>query len=208
VSAVHVVVAVKGLERGKHRLAGVLTQAERQQLITTMLHDVLDAVRATAGIANVSVLSKDRSLLPEGVEHLDDPGLGLNPAIARAAHLLASAGARSMLLLPADLPFVTPDDLGALLTAAGNHDAVIAPDAQRSGTNALLLSPPQRISPLFGLQSFAAHVAASRDVGLSAHVVDRPGLAHDIDVPADLLALVDKAGGRYNFLAAALRQAS
>jgi 2-phospho-L-lactate guanylyltransferase len=204
----HVVVAVKGLAGGKHRLAGVLTEAERHRLITTMLRDVLDTLSATAGIHHVSVLTRDRSLLPEGVGHLDDPGLGLNPAIAHAARVLSQAGVRSMLVLPADLPFATPDDFGELLAAAERHDAVIAPDAQRSGTNALSLSPPDLILPRFGSQSFAAHVAAVRDVGIELHVVERPGLAHDIDVPADLLALANQAGSRYSFLDAALTEAS
>ena len=218
-NAMHVVVAVKGLELGKHRLAGVLTDAERRQLIALMLGDVLDTLHAASGVDAVSVLTADRSLLPEGVGHIDDQGFGLNAAVAHAARLLSAAGVRSMLVLPVDLPFVTSVDIAALLTAAKSHNAVIAPDARRSGTNALLLSPPDLIQPRFGAQSFSSHLEAIRSRAemrlsvteqavIEACVVDRPGLAHDIDLPDDLFALLNTPSGRYGFLDAALRKAS
>lgn len=207
-SAVHAVIAVKGLQRGKHRLAGVLTDADRRRLIIAMLEDVLQAVRGS-NIGPVHVLTQDLSLLPDDVHHLDDPGLGLNAAIAHAADWLTMHGAKSMLVLPADLPFVSADDIGALLEAAKDADAVLAPDSERMGTNALLLSPPKLIAPSFGPDSFAIHeqalrAAQARDVT----VIDRPGLAHDIDLPRHLPALLEKPGGRYAFLRAALRRVS
>jgi 2-phospho-L-lactate/phosphoenolpyruvate guanylyltransferase len=209
-TAVHAVVAVKGFERGKYRLAGVLTEAERHLLIETMLNNVLDALRAASGIASINVLSNDGVVLPEDVERIVDPGAGLNAAVAHAARVLSSEGAHSMLFLPADLPFVTVDDINALLAAAHDHEAVVAPDARHSGTNALLLAPPQLIQPQFGEHSFAAHVQAIRcSAARSLHIVERPALAHDIDVPADLRALT--GGGlrsRYQFVDAALRKAS
>lgn len=219
-SDVHVVIAVKGLERGKDRLAHVLTVAERHRLIMTMLDDVLETLGATAGLGSISVLTRDRALLPAGVHHIDDQGFGLNAAVAHAARSLAESGARAMLVLPADLPFVTSPDIDALLAAAKHHDAVIAPDAQRSGTNALLLSPPELIQPSFGVHSFTTHVESIRSAQAfarlhssppstsSLQIVDRPGLACDIDAPADLPALLGKPGGRYQFLDAALRKAS
>jgi 2-phospho-L-lactate guanylyltransferase len=206
---VHAVVAVKGLERGKNRLAEVLTEKERHLLITTMLGDVLDALRAARGIASINVLSSDNGVLPKDVEQIVDPGEGLNAAVAHAAGVLSNEGAESMLLLPADLPFVTVDDVEALLAAARDHDAVIAPDTRHSGTNALLLRPPQLIAPRFGEQSFTVHVQALRcSTTASVRIVERPGLAHDVDVPADLLALAGGFRKCYQFVDAALRKAS
>ena len=208
-TAVHAVVAVKGLQRGKYRLAGALTEAERHLLIKTMLSNVLDALRATPGVASINVLSGDAAALPADVELIVDPGEGLNAAVTHAARVLANEGAESMLLLPADLPFVTTDDISALLDAAGDHDAVVAPDARHSGTNALLLKPPLLIAPRFGEQSFTAHVQALRCSAASrVQIVERPGLAHDVDVPADLLALSGRFRECYRFVEAALRKAS
>lgn len=208
-TAVHAVVAVKGLQRGKFRLAGILTEAQRQLLITTMLNNVLDALRAAPGITSINVLSGDVGVLPKDVEQIVDPGTGLNAAIAHAARILSNDGAHSMLLLPADLPLVTVDDINALLAAAKDHDAIIAPDARHSGTNALLLTPPQLIEPQFGDQSFTAHVQAIRCSAVkSLYVLERPALAHDIDEPADLHALTGGFRKGYEFIDAALRKAS
>jgi 2-phospho-L-lactate/phosphoenolpyruvate guanylyltransferase len=207
---VHAVVAVKGFERGKYRLAGVLTEAERHLLIKTMLDDVLEALRAAPGIASINVLSSDIVVLPNDIEQIVDPGgVGLNAAVAHAARVLSNEGAHSMLFLPADLPFITVDDIEALLAAANDHDAVIAPDARHSGTNALLLTPPRLIEPQFGEQSFTAHVQAIRcSAAKSLHILERPALAHDIDVPADLHALSGGFRQCYQFVDAALRKAS
>ena len=207
--SVHAVVAVKGLERGKYRLAGALTEGQRRLLIETMLNDVLDALRATPGIASINVLSSDTAVLPKDVEQIVDPGDGLNAAVTYAAQVLSNDGAASMLLLPADLPFVTADDIGALLEAANDHDAVIAPDVRHAGTNALLLSPPLLIEPRFGDQSFTAHVQAIRcSPATRLKIVERRGLAYDIDVPADLVALSGAWREGYRFIDAAPRKAS
>jgi 2-phospho-L-lactate guanylyltransferase len=206
---VHAVVAVKGFERGKYRLAGALTEAERHLLIKTMLDDVLEALRAAPGIASINVLSSDVGVLPKDVEQIVDAGVGLNAAVAHAARVLSNEGAHSMLFLPADLPFITVDDIEALLAAANDHDAVIAPDARHSGTNALLLTPPRLIEPQFGEQSFTAHVQAIRcSAAKSLHILERPALAHDIDVPADLHALSGGFRQCYQFVDDALRKAS
>lgn len=206
--SLHVVVAVKGLMHGKGRLAGVLAPDHRRRLIVTMLEDVLATLAASSIVAGISVLTRDASVVPGGYARMDDAGFGLNAAVANAAQLLALAGVRSMLVLPADLPFATPDDIRALVEAGKDGAAAIAPDIAGSGTNALLLSPPGLLQPRFGPRSFAAHLASAHGAGVSVHLVRRAGLAHDIDEPADLDALIDRGGSRYEFLAQALRRAS
>lgn len=205
---VHVVVAVKGMAHGKHRLGSVLSAEDRRRLVLAMLEDVLSTLRATRGVRDISVLTHDRSLLSNGLRHIDDDGRGLNAAITHAASVVSRSGVQSMLILPADLPFVTPDDIEVLLLAGESHVAVLAPDAQGSGTNALLLSPPTLVRPRFGQDSCAAHAAAIRAMGASLQIIERPGLACDIDLPTDLAALANKRDRRYAFLAAALKKAS
>ena len=206
--SLHVVVAVKGLMHGKRRLSGVLATDERHRLIATMLEDVLASLKATPGITEISVLTRDASVVPPGYARIDDASFGLNAAISHAAQLLAQAGTREMLVLPADVPLATPDDIRALIDAGRCSATAIAPDAADSGTNALLMAPPTLLQPRFGVRSFAAHLAAAQAAGASMQVVRRPGLAHDIDEPADLDALFGNGGSRYGFLAHALRRVS
>lgn len=204
----HVVVAVKGNGDGKRRLASVLAPDERQHLIATMLEDVLAAVTATVGVGQISVLTRETAIVPRDYAPIGDRGFGLNPAIVHAAKLLTLAGRRAMLVLPADLPFVSPADIRALMDAATESSVVIAPDTSGTGTNALLLSPPNVLRPRFGAQSCDAHVESARAARIDTHVLNRPGLARDIDESADLDMLIRDGGTRYAFLARALRRAS
>jgi 2-phospho-L-lactate guanylyltransferase len=208
VVSVHAVVALRSLDHGKRRLAGALTGRERHKLIQTMMGDVLATLRGTSGVAALSVLTGDASLVPPGCSHIRDPGLGLNAAVSHAARVLVAAGASAMLVLPADLPFLGVEDIHALIDAGRDHAIVLAPDAAGCGTNALLVSPPGLIAPHFGLNSCAAHAAAARALGAKAHLVHRPGLSRDIDEPQHLRILIAAARPRYAFLVRALRQAS
>ncbi len=87
----------------------------------------------------------------------------------------------------ADLPLVTPDDIRSLAAALDRAPLVIAPDRVRRGTNALALSPPDKIPTCFGSEvSFRRHVARARrqDVPFVIHRSD--GIAFDLDSPDDL----------------------
>ncbi|MDE3194365.1 MAG: hypothetical protein KGN00_11830, partial [Chloroflexota bacterium] len=96
-------------------------------------------------------------------------------------------------LLPADLAALRADDVAALLEAAEEADVVIAPDRRARGTNALVLRPPDALEPLFGPDSFAAHREAASRAGLRVRVVERAGLALDLDEADDLRAAVAEA---------------
>jgi 2-phospho-L-lactate guanylyltransferase len=66
---------------------------------------------------------------------------------------------------------------------------VIVPDRHGAGTNALLLSPPDAITPSFGPGSFARHAARGRAGGTTVAVAELPSLGLDVDTPGDLAAL-------------------
>jgi 2-phospho-L-lactate guanylyltransferase len=201
--SVHAVVPLKA-RHGKTRLEAALAEEGRSRLIGTMLADVCRAL-GEARIAAISVVTGDADRVPSGCTHLPDAGLGLNAALSEAARRLADGGAGAILIIAADLPFVTAPDIDALIEAGETHSLVIAPDLARSGTNALLLAPPLLLAPRFGARSFAAHTVAARAAGLEARIVQRDGLARDIDTPADLRRLAGDGAARYGFLQSALR---
>ncbi len=68
------------------------------------------------------------------------------------------------------------------------------PDRHGEGTNALLVSPPAAVDPLFGDHSRAAHRQAARDAGLKYLEIDGP-LSLDVDTAADLLVAAASLGG-------------
>ena len=103
-------------------------------------------------------------------------------------------GARSLLVLPGDLPLLSVEALDELLmaadaglvAAAGGPLVAIVPSDAGGGTNALLLRPPDVIAPAFGPGSFEAHLRAAAAAGAAVQVVSDPSLGFDLDTPDDL----------------------
>jgi 2-phospho-L-lactate guanylyltransferase len=63
------------------------------------------------------------------------------------------------------------------------------PDRHGTGTNGLLIAPPDAFAPSFGEGSFERHTAQARERGLVHRVEALPSLEHDVDTPGDLAAL-------------------
>ena len=192
------VVPLKDLARGKSRLAGTLAEPERVRLIRAMLAHVIDVAGAQPALAQLSVLTIDRELVPRPADHLPDSGEELNAALARAALARRAAGADVLLILAADLPFVTSEEIGALLEASRAGGVVAAPDWKHTGTNALAFPLGHEFATHFGPGSLAAHEAEARAAGLAFTLMQRPGLAFDVDEPHQLEALARDE--RYAFL--------
>src|SRR5690242_9087095 len=171
------VVPMKSMDRAKGRLSGVLDAAGRRALAQQMLEHVLATLRE-AGLA-VQVASAE-----------DGTG-DLNADVADAARRAEQAGARELLLVMADLPYLAAADIAALIEAGRTSDIVIA-EAKDGGTNALLLRPPTVLKFAFATSrpSAAFHADHARNVGIEPAIVRRPGLARDIDTPDDLRSLV------------------
>jgi len=186
-------VPIKRLFEAKQRLSLVLSPTARAKLVRAMLSDVLAVIRETNGLAGIAVVTSDPRLVPVDALWISDPGTGLNGAIAAAAVELERRGATSMLIIPADVPFVTVTEIEALLAASREASVVMASDRARRGTNALLLTPPRLFDTHFGEDSLQKHIAGARATGQVAHIHDCPGLAFDIDRPQDLDELTDTA---------------
>lgn len=185
-------VPVKPFALAKSRLAGVLPPAGRAALSRRLLSRTLTALAAATEIQRVVVISRDRAALGlarrAGTQALRETGAaGLNAALEQALAQARAAGAEAALILPADLPHLTPDDIVALLPPGSDPALVIAPDRHERGTNALLMRPPGLIACAFGEGSFAAHLARARAAGVTPQVCRRPKLALDLDTPEDLL---------------------
>jgi 2-phospho-L-lactate guanylyltransferase len=120
----------------------------------------------------------------------DTAEAGQSPAatagIARAVEL----GAARVLLVPGDCPALDAGEVAALLAGAVPGPSVtVVPDRHGTGTNALLLAPPDAIAPAFGEGSFARHTAAAEAAGARLTVSRPPSLLLDVDTAADLTAL-------------------
>jgi 2-phospho-L-lactate guanylyltransferase len=170
------VLPVKSFGRAKSRLDAT----NRPGLAAAMVADVLAALGQVPGL-EVIVVSSEPSVdadVPDPSEtgHNAAALLGIREAIAR--------GADRVLLIPGDCPALDPAEVLDLL---GTEAAVaIVPDRHGTGTNALLLTPPDVFVPSFGPGSFARHRSLA---GPGVRIAELPSLMHDVDTLEDLRTL-------------------
>ena len=143
------IVPVRSGGAGKSRLASVLSPQHRARLIESMLDQVIGALRRARSIDHILVVSPDLAAAPPGTHLLRDPGEGLNVAVDAGLRALG-AGVDAALVVAADIPNVTADEIDQMVAACRGHAVGVAPDHLGEGTNALWLQRPARIAPGFG----------------------------------------------------------
>lgn len=185
------IVPVKPLRRGKSRLAGTLNEDERTELNRALLQHTLETLSELKEVDGVLVVSRDPNALTIARNHgartvQEDGQPELNTALKRATIVAQVYATRGVLVLPADLPLITREDILALINRATEPPVVvIAPDRHKKGTNALLISPPGLIEYDFGENSFQRHCELIKKAGARLEIVDLPSLGLDLDVPED-----------------------
>jgi 2-phospho-L-lactate/phosphoenolpyruvate guanylyltransferase len=187
----------------KSRLAGALSPADRRRLALAMLSDVLDVCSRAADVLEGTVAVVDDQAARQlaeatGALAVDDSHPGdMNLAVSAGITVAREHGARTVIILPGDVPLISPHDLEDLVSAAGNADRAVVVGARRDGhgTNALLLRPPGVMPPAFGPPSVDRHVANGLANGAVTRVAYHLGLALDVDTSADLAALADEPVG-------------
>jgi 2-phospho-L-lactate/phosphoenolpyruvate guanylyltransferase len=189
------VLPVKSFGRAKRRLGDAVGERDREALAEAMVGDVLAALAAVPGIAEVLVVTAEplaaRAAERIGAVVVRDPDeAGQSAAASRGIDAAAARGAERALLVPGDCPALAPAEVSALLDLdAPAPYAVIVPDRHGRGTNALLLAPPGAAAPAFGPGSFARHAVRARAAGAAVLVRELPSLGLDVDTPDDLAAL-------------------
>jgi 2-phospho-L-lactate guanylyltransferase len=190
------VVPVKDLQHAKQRLAGVLSAAERRALFAAMLEDVLAALAASESLAGILMVTRDPGARNLGARYgarvlVEPANHGHTAASTLGATTLAKQGVLGMVQVPADIPLVTAEDIGAVLQAHAEAPSItLAPSRDRLGSNAVACSPPDFLPLRFGDDSFFPHLERARALGIEPRIVERPGLALDVDTPADLSAFL------------------
>lgn len=191
------VIPVKRFDRAKERLAASIDPETRSRLAEAMLEDVLDSLDDSRMVFGRIVITSDEGAAGiarnHGCQVIDDTGTTTHSEAAMLGVPAAvEAGAERVLLLAGDCPLMNPREIDYLLTSVPERAVAIVRDRHRTGTNALLLSPPDAIEPSFGEGSAERHRRIAREAGFLTSFEDLPSLALDIDEPADLIALTTK----------------
>lgn len=206
------VLPVKRLYAAKQRLAAGLGGEQRRNLAEAMVGDVLEAIGEARTVERTIVVSGDpiaqELAAAVDAEVVPDPEDAGHAEAALAGIARAEVeGAECVVLLPGDCPLLDPRELDRLLTGVPERYVGIVPDRHGTGTNALVLSPPDAIVPAFGEGSRDRHVAAAREAGVPFEVEELPSLGLDLDTPADVIALtrqLEAGAGRARRTARAL----
>jgi 2-phospho-L-lactate/phosphoenolpyruvate guanylyltransferase len=196
-----IIVPHRGLEAAKTRLATSLSPDERMFLASQLLQRVLKVAREVTD--DVVVISPSRTLReivePSGSRLVVQRGMGLNEGLEQVRFDAVVEDVATLVILHGDLPNLRAEEIEVLVNALpsdGGPGVAIAPDRAGTGTNGLVLRPPDVIRFQFGAGSFARHVAEVEAAGVPLVAVNRAGLAFDLDTPEDLarwLALGDAA---------------
>src|SRR5262249_5676595 len=137
------VVPVKSFDRTKQRLMPLLSPAEREALAQAMLEDVLFALARSPSLAGILVITADiqAAAIARAANAsvlADDEKAGMAAAVATAAGRLAVAEWEGMLVVPSDVPLITPLDVETVLAAHCVAPAVtMVPASTDGGTNVL-----------------------------------------------------------------------
>lgn len=193
------IIPVKPLQHSKMRLAHLLTAAQRAELIAEFLTRTLAALRQTPVLSNILIVTNDidvqvlaqqhgAQILPERTPQ------GLNMAVRRGVKAATGAGASAILILPADLPFVTAQDVQQMLALLPEQEngqgngrwlMAICSDTAQQGTNALLLSPPTPFNFHYGPGSYHLHLQEARCRSRTIYTPTISGFQFDLDTEAD-----------------------
>jgi len=205
--SVFAIVPVKKLDEAKSRLSSILSDSERREFCLEMLEDVLTTVKTTKCIRRTVVVSIDPKVLQVAKRfdavRLAESQPDLNQAVSEAIDWCVQNGAKSALVLPADIPSVKPRDLNKILSLGKGVAMVISPSRSGDGTNALLLTPPNTLPTFYGKHSFQLYIKEASKRSISFRTLKLPRIALDIDTLedlADFVKLNTKETNTHNFL--------
>jgi 2-phospho-L-lactate guanylyltransferase len=187
------VVPIKTLTTAKQRLAGTLASGARKSLVEAMFSDVLASLRRSRRVDHIAVVTAD--VVAEALAHgdgvivlRDDRQDGQSAAALIGIRYAVASSFDRVVLVPGDTPLLDSGELDGLLDrcAADELAVGVVPDRHGTGTNALVLTPPDAMAPSFGPNSLARHVELAGEAGVPYRVEQVASLANDVDTSDDL----------------------
>ena len=216
------ILPVKSFIRAKRRLGASVDGALRDELAQAMVGDVLVALSQTASIERTILVTREDSVAEAArrlgaLVVQDTAEEGQSAAVSLGVAAAIAEGFERVLCIPGDCPALDPAELDTLLEGstaevasdpaeldalpdAANRDELpaehaavtIVPDRHGTGTNGLLLAPPDVVSPSFGPGSCARHRALARTSGAVCRIEQPGSLLLDIDTGEDLAVLRER----------------
>lgn len=185
------IVPVKPLRRGKSRLSEILSEDERTYLNHQLFVHTIEILKDVEAITDILVVSRDSDVLTEArnlnVRTVTENGTPeLNAALRRATLFSKTFSTEGVLIVPADLPMMTSEDVKAFLDLRSDSPGiVIAPDRRQQGTNLLFANPADLLAFSYGEDSFEHHIKLAKEQNARVVIVENERIALDLDIPED-----------------------
>lgn len=186
------VIPIKPLSRGKSRLAGLMTSEEREFLNQKLLIRTIRCLENIPLINEIAVISHDPTALhisrDLGVRTIQESRkTDINNALRKATKAIRTFDASKILVIPADLPMIIPEDIKEFLSLSiGEDEIIISPDRRMCGTNMLFINPIGILDYDFGLWSFKKHIEQAERKKIRVGIYNNERIAFDLDLPEDL----------------------
>ncbi len=187
---------MKGLSVANGRLDGILSAAERNRLAEALFLDLIMKLPRSRCLDDVLVVTADESIARQArwfghmvlLEDADE-GTRRRPRPVRARRWWR---VRSGWRCCPSTARCSTSRSSTPASARSPRTALIVPDRHDTGTNALVLAPPDVFLPAFGPDSCARHVSRARAAGISFALEKIESMAIDLDTPEDFGLLRDK----------------
>ncbi|MBE2222806.1 MAG: 2-phospho-L-lactate guanylyltransferase [Anaerolineae bacterium] len=185
------ILPVKPLSQSKTRLAHILSPAERADLTQQLLEHTLQVLQQVPAIAQTLVVSRDAAVLHTAQRYHTDTftehePFHLKTAVTQAAKYATLQGVNSILIIPADLPFLQAYEIQNILNEISTaENCIICPDEKQNGTNALMLPPSINFRFQYGPGSYQKHLAEAQRLKITIKSITTPGICFDLDTEAD-----------------------
>jgi 2-phospho-L-lactate guanylyltransferase len=190
------IVPVKGLSVANGRLDDTLSPDERNRLAEALFLDLIVKLPRSRCIDDVLVVTADESIARQTrwfghMVLVQDEDEGHSEAAAAGARAAMEEGAERVAMVPVDCPMLDVEELDARI-GRSPRTVLIVPDRHETGTNALVMAPPDVFIPAFGPDSCARHVTKARAAGISFALEKIASMAIDLDTAEDYSLLRDK----------------
>ena len=184
-----VIIPVKTFHKSKTRLQ--LSEEKTNKLCRLLLEEVIRTIHESKLIDKTIVVTNEEQISDiiekYGCEKIkDEHETSVNDAVKLAEEYLVENEFTHSIVLPLDVPFFESDDLKKLLDFSENESVIVVPSRHFDGTNALLRTPINSMTPRYdeGSYSFQIESAETSNVKISVGLIYR--LMLDIDNPEDL----------------------
>ena len=190
------ILPVKTTALAKTRLASLLSDDECAALALAMMLDVIDSLKASQRIAQVAVVTADAEVATlareQGCLIMLETTDGLNENLTVVAQELQEKMIDGILIVPGDLPMLSPATIDVLIKSHGTGISLCAAEKD-GGTNALLCTPPAAIHFHYGKDSARLHLTEAKNNGVKCQQQFLSDFQTDIDEPDDLRWLVNQS---------------